>query len=282
MKITSGTRLLALFGYPVGHSLSPNMHNAAFQEMGLDYCYVALPVAPEALADAVRAIRALNLRGVNITVPHKENVIPHLDEVDGEAAFIGAVNTIVNNEGRLKGYNTDGRGFMQSLSEEGIDVSGKNVLVVGAGGASRAVSYYLSGKAGALSIFDVDRGKLERLVSDLGRIRKNVSAARDGRIDGADVIVNATPLGLKESDPLPVDVQGLGPQMAAVDLIYKETPFLRAAAKAGVKTMNGLGMLLWQGVFAFELWTGKRPPHELMRNELLKGFAGKAEKGKKS
>ena len=273
MKITANTKLLALFGHPVSHSLSPQMHNAAFREIGLDYCYLALHVKPEDLPDAVRAVRALGIRGVNITVPHKENVVPLLDAIDREAAFIGAVNTIVNEGGRLKGYNTDGRGFIQSLTEERIDWEGKHILICGAGGASRAVSYYLSEKARKLRIFDLDKVKLEKLVQDLKKIRDNVDTAQDAHnLQDVDILINATPLGLKETDPLPADPAKLAPGSVAGDLIYKQTPFLREAQKAGLKTFHGLGMLLWQGVFAQELWTGVRPPHETMRAALIQGM----------
>ncbi len=277
MEITASTKLLALFGHPVGHSLSPQMHNAAFGQTGLDYRYLAIDVKPEDLRDAVRAVRALGIRGVNVTVPHKEKVVPFLDEIDKEAAFIGAVNTIVNDGGRLKGFNTDGRGFIQLLAEEGIEWKGKNILICGAGGASRAVSYYLSEKARTLKIFDLDKEKLEKLAGDLNRIRnkKNVEAARDVLdLEGIDILINATPLGLKETDPLPADPLKLAPGAVAGDLIYRQTPFLREAQKAGLRTFHGLGMLLWQGVFAQELWTGVRPPHEVMREALLKGMQG--------
>lgn len=273
MKITAKTKLLALFGHPVGHSLSPVMHNAAFARMGLDYCYMALEIKPEDLPDAVRSIRALGLRGVNITVPHKEKVIPLLDEIDEEAGFIGAVNTIVNTGGRLKGFNTDGRGFMKMLDEEGVDVSGKNVFVCGAGGGSRAISYYLSEKAAALKIFDLDRKKLEKLVSDLSGIRDNVTAAEAvDDMEGTGLFINATPLGLKETDPMPADPSRFPRGIVVGDLIYKETPLLRESKKRGLKTFGGLGMLLWQGVLASELWTGVRPPHDVMRDALLKNF----------
>jgi shikimate dehydrogenase len=273
MKISGKTKIVALLGYPVEHTLSPAMHNLAFEHLGLDYCYVAFPVKPEMLKDAVTAIRALNLAGVNVTVPHKENVIPFLDEVDKEASFIGAVNTIVNKQDRLVGYNTDGRGFMRSLSDEGIDVEGKSVLIIGAGGGSRAVSYYLSEKTSKLFLFDIDTDKAERLVSDLNKIRSDVyrlEAIND--LNNIDIIINATPLGLKDSDPLPCDMSLISPKHIVGDLIYKETPLLKEAAQKGCKTFNGIGMLLWQGVLAFELWTGILPPHEMMREVLIKGM----------
>ena len=270
MNITAKTKPLALFGYPAGHSLSPDMHNAAFEQMGLPYCYLAIEVKPEDLPDAVRAIRAFGIRGVNLTVPHKEKVIALLDEIDEEAAFMGAVNTIVNTGGRLKGYNTDGRGFMKMLDEEDVDVTGKDVFICGAGGGSRAISYYLSEKAKSLRIFNVNRGKLEKLVSDLGGIRDNVSASGGIKEAGeASLFINATPLGLKPEDPLPADPTLFSPKTIVGDLIYRETPLLREAKKRGLKTFNGLGMLLWQGVLASELWTGIHPPHETMRKALL-------------
>lgn len=278
MAISGETKIVALLGDPVTHTLSPRMHNAAFEAMGLDYCYVAFPVKREFLREAVASVRALGMAGVNVTVPHKEGVMPFLDRVDEEASFIGAVNTIVNqsNKGRgnLVGYNTDGRGFMQSLVEANIDVQGKNVLIVGTGGASRAVSYYLSEKAGSFSMFDIDTEKAGRLAGDLGVVGRKVTLAESAdKLSEVDVIINATPLGLKETDPLPIDLSLLSPSHTVVDLIYRETPLLRAASDKGCATMHGLGMLLWQGVFASELWTGQPPPVDVMREALVSGMA---------
>lgn len=270
MKISGKTGIVALLGFPVGHSLSPAMHNAAFEHLGLDFCYVAFPVAPELLQDAVRAVRALGLRGVNVTVPHKEKVISFLDEVSEEASFIGAVNTILNSNGVLKGYNTDGRGFMESLSEAGISAEGKRVLIIGAGGACRAVSYYLSEAAHTLQIYDIDNDKVEGLVRDLTRIRSNVSRLGSlDSLDGIDILINATPLGLKDTDPSPVDISLITGNITVCDLIYKETDLLRTASLKGCRTLNGLGMLLYQGLLAFEIWTGIRPPVDIMRNAII-------------
>ncbi|MBI4822766.1 MAG: shikimate dehydrogenase [Nitrospirae bacterium] len=270
MKITGKTKVIALLGYPVTHSLSPLMHNTAFEHLGLDYCYVTFSVKPEMLKDAVEAIRTLNMTGVNVTVPHKENVIPFLDKLDKEALAIGAVNTIVNKDGRLIGYNTDGKGFMKSLSEQGIKTKTKTVLILGAGGASKAISYYLTEKAKGLYIYDIDIGKAEKLIGDLQRLGKTNVFFMDSprNISDMDIIVNATPLGLKDSDPIPLDISLIRPSHIIGDLIYKETPLLKKAGRKGCRTFNGLGMLLWQGVFAFELWTGVKPPHELMRKSL--------------
>jgi shikimate dehydrogenase len=273
MKISGKTRIVALLGYPVEHSLSPEMHNRAFKSLGIDYCYVALAVRPAMLREAVYGIRALGLAGVNVTVPHKEAVMPMLDFVDSEASFIGAVNTIVNRQDKLKGYNTDGRGFMKSLEEEGIDVEDKRVFIIGAGGGARAISYYLSEKTSDLFLFDIDTEKAERLKEDLLINRKNVHRT-DGleEIGDMDIVINATPLGLKPDNPLPLDVSKLNSGQIVGDLIYKETPLQKEASRLGLRTFNGLGMLLWQGVLAQELWTEHMPPQDVMREALIEGL----------
>jgi shikimate dehydrogenase len=272
MKISGKTKVIGLLGYPVEHSLSPSMHNAAFAHLELDYCYVTFSVKPDLLEHAVKGIRALSLRGVNVTIPHKQKVMSFLDRIDDEASFIGAVNTVMNEDGVLTGFNTDGRGFMESLAEAGISVEGKTVLVVGAGGACRAISYHLSRHAASLLIFDIDGMKVSALVDDLSAIRSNVSRVRNlTSLHGADIVINATPLGMKDSDPNPLDLSLIAREMTVCDLIYKETPLLKAAAARGCKTQDGLGMLLHQGVLAFEIWTGIKPPVEVMRNAIRGG-----------
>jgi shikimate dehydrogenase len=270
MDVSGKTKIVGIFGNPIEHTLSPLMHNSAFKTLGLDICYIAFRVLPEDLPRAVKAISGLNLLGVNITVPHKENVIPLLDEVDKEAAFIGAVNTVVNSDGKLKGYNTDGRGFMSSLSENRISTGGKVILVIGAGGASRAISYYLSEKASKLYLYDINTQKAGKLTSDLQKIRGNVFHAENiDVIDKPHILINATPLGLKPGDPLPLDPDLITSDTTVCDLVYKKTRLLQEAANRGAKTIDGSGMLLWQGVLAFELWTGIKPPVDIMRQALL-------------
>ncbi len=270
MVVNGKTKVTGIFGYPIEHTLSPLMHNAAFSKLDLDMCYIPFKVSPDDLPAAVTSIRALNLAGVNITVPHKENVIPLLDQVNEEAAFIGAVNTVTNHEGILTGYNTDGRGFMSSLAEETVSVENREVVMIGTGGAARAVSYYLSEKASKLSMFDIDSNKANALVADLGRIRNNVFVLDSpDEIGRPDVLINATPLGLLADDPLPVNADLISSDMVVCDLIYRKTPLLINALEKGAKTVDGSGMLLWQGVLAFELWTGVKPPVDIMRHELL-------------
>jgi len=273
MKITGRTKITGIFGYPVDHTLSPAMQNAAFEALGLDYCYIPLLVHPDNLADAVRSIRVLNLAGVNITVPHKEKVIPLLDTIDDEALFIGAVNTIVNSEGRLNGYNTDGRGFMRSLDESGISVKDKKILIIGAGGAARAVSYYLCREAGNVFIYGRTKIRADKLAGDLKQVKNNVSTVdHTFDIGEYDIIINATPLGLREDDQLPFETRHLRSEQIVCDLIYKETRLLTEASRKGCNTLNGLGMLLWQGALSFEIWTGKTPQIEIMRNALTQSF----------
>lgn len=275
MDISGKTKIIGLFGYPVEHSLSPAMHNAAFKHLNMDYCYVTFSVRPELLMDAVKAIKALNLVGVNVTVPHKENVISFLDEVSDEALSIGAINTIKNEEGRLIGYNTDGRGFIQSLSENTIHIKDKRILIVGSGGASRAIGYYLLKESSMIYLFDIDEKKAKLLKDYLSGIRNNVQIVEKKDISNKDflknidIIINATPLGLRPDDPLPIDVSLISERHIVCDLIYKETSLLREASRIGCKTMDGLGMLLWQGVYAFEIWTGVMPPVEIMRKALM-------------
>ncbi|MGO9953934.1 MAG: shikimate dehydrogenase [Dissulfurispiraceae bacterium] len=276
MKISGKTRIVGLFGYPVEHSLSPDMHNAAFSYLNLDYCYVTFPVHPDSLGDAVRGIKALSLGGINVTVPHKEKVMAFLDEINEEAQFIGAVNTIKNEGGKLTGFNTDGRGFMQSLAEADIEIRKKNVLIVGTGGASRAIGFYLCKEASQVHLYDVDSLKAEALAKHLYGVRQNadtIDASSKNSVEfmaGMDIIINATPLGLRPGDSSPIDISRINKEHIVCDLIYRETPLLRAAAEKGCKTMHGLGMLLWQGVIAFEIWTGIRPPADVMKKALLK------------
>jgi shikimate dehydrogenase len=267
--ITGKTKITGIFGYPVEHTLSPAMHNAAFKALGLDYCYVPFQVHPEHLQYAVRAIRALNLCGVNVTVPHKEKVLPLLDEIHEEATFIGAVNTIVNRQGKLTGYNTDGKGFIKVLAEKRISLAEKNILIIGAGGASRAISYYLCQDSKTLQIYNRTRKRALKLVKDLKRLCNNVSLCDNiSHIKDFHMIINATPVGLKNEDPSPFDTALLKRNQIICDLIYKKTRLLKEASRKGCKVIDGSGMLLWQGMLAFVLWTGKNPPAKVMRNAL--------------
>ncbi|MEO5357163.1 MAG: shikimate dehydrogenase [Nitrospirae bacterium YQR-1] len=272
--ITAKTKITGLIGYPVTHSLSPYMHNAAFKHLGLDYCYLCFSVHPDLLAEAVYGVRAMDFAGANVTVPHKEKAMAALDEIDEEARFIGAVNTILNKDGKLSGYNTDGRGFMRSVAEAGISLTGKKVFVAGAGGAAKAITYYIAQEAQSLSIFDIDEPKLTALVKHLKTVNPNVFA--EGKnynlIESHDVIINATPLGLKPDDPAPFDFSLLSSSHIVCDVIYKDTPLIEKAKSLNCLTTNGLGMLFWQAVLAFEIWTNTTAPVEIMRKALLEVY----------
>ncbi|MCX7913390.1 MAG: shikimate dehydrogenase [Thermodesulfovibrionales bacterium] len=274
MIINGRTKIIGILGYPVEHSLSPQMHNAAFKYLNLDYCYVPFPVKPEELKSAIDGIRSLNISGANITIPHKETVIPLLDEISEEVKFIGAVNTIKNEGGILKGYNTDGLGFIKSLVQKKIQISNKKVLILGAGGAARAIGFYLCKEAKAVYIYNRNLERAEQLSKHLYPFKQNVFAVKkdflNDNVSSIDIIVNTTPLGLKPGDPLPMSVSLINNKQIVCDLIYKDTPFLQKALATGCKTINGLGMLLWQGALAFEIWTGLQPPLSIMKRALLK------------
>lgn len=280
MTITGKTQIYGIFGCPVTHTASPAMHNAAFLKLGLDCAYIPFEVAPEKLAHAVEGIRALKLQGVNITVPHKEKVLKSLDELSPEAAIIGAVNTIVNKNGKLIGYNTDGIGFLRSFEKDGRQqVKGKKMVLFGAGGAGRAVAIQ-SLLVGLKDVVIVD--VLEKKARDLSRhINGKIRGLRSRMIPAvtdiinevipfADIIVHATPVGMKPGDPLPFDTSCLRKGQVVFDLIYNppETKLLCAARKKGCRTFNGLGMLLHQGCKAFEIWTGMSAPVAVMEKAL--------------
>lgn len=274
MDVTGRTKIFGIFGFPVEHTLSPSMHNAAFKALGLDMCYLPFKVHPADLPRAIEAIRALNISGVNITVPHKEKVIPFLDETDREASLIGAVNTVVNREGKLSGYNTDGRGFVKSLEEAKITTEGKKVLLVGAGGAARAIAFSLAMRGVTeIAFFDIDKEKARELSNAVQKTGIHCSVVNEiMSLSGFHIVINATPLGLKADDPLPFSPQLILPDTVVCDLIYKKTALLHKAEGMGAKTIDGSGMLLWQGVLAFELWTGIKPPVDVMRKALLSGI----------
>lgn len=262
------TRLAAVIGYPVRHSLSPAMHNAAFAELTLDWVYVACEVAPGAVAAAFAGARALGIGGLSVTIPHKAAALAEVDEATPTARAVGAVNTVVfGGDGRLLGENTDGPGFLASLADEGFDPSGRRCAVVGAGGAARAVVHALAG-AGAAEVVVVNRSPdRAKATAGLAGGAGRVGVAAD--IEGVDLVVNATPLGLAGGDPevLPVAPDLLGAGQLVVDLVPNPavTPLMRAALARGARVAGGLGMLVHQGALAFELWTGRLAPLGVMR-----------------
>lgn len=286
IEITGKTRVAGVFGDPVEHSLSPPMHNAAYRHLGMDWVYVPFHVRPERLGEAVRGVRAMGLAGVNVTVPHKVAVMEHLDEIDEEARLIGAVNTVVHRDGRLVGYNTDGRGFVRSLEREtGRSPRGAGVLLLGAGGAALAIAVSLA-RAGAGSITVANRTvtKAEALVEQLG----GLVAARAVPLDPGDprfeeslsqaqIVIHTTTVGMyphHEAPPL-IPVERLDAGALVCDIVYRprETALLRAAKARGLQVLTGEGMLAYQGAIAFELLTGRAAPEELMLETLRERLA---------
>ncbi|MDR6880032.1 shikimate dehydrogenase [Bacillus sp. 3255] len=279
--IDSHTILYGVFGDPIRHSRSPIMLNRAFQEADLNSVYAAFHVRPEELGDAVRGIRALGYRGINVTIPHKVEVMQYLDEIDEGARIVGAVNTIVNDAGKLTGYNTDGIGYVRSLKEEtGIELKGKNVLVLGAGGAARGVAYALA-KEGAGCIYIANRTK-ERaleLAETIGTYTKTVGLGLDEVADVVDhvqFVLNTTSAGMHpHTEELPMPVELLRKHHLVSDLIYNPriTRFLREAEAVGARIHGGLGMFIYQGAYAFEYWTGTPAPVEAMRQVVEQSLA---------
>jgi shikimate dehydrogenase len=284
--INGKTTLVGVLGHPVGHSLSPEMHNAAFAKLALNWCYVPLPVAPENLAEALRGARALGFRGLNLTVPHKVTAIPLLDWCDPSVHLVGAVNTIrFTAEGRAEGFNTDMDGFLADLAANGITIeAGARVLVLGAGGAARAVAAGIVSKGGAVIFANRSRPNADQLAAIL---RSNWPNAQASSIDletglaeaaeGVHLVVNTTPLGMyphTEASPWPADLPF--PKAAQLyDTIYRpqQTRFMQQVEAVyrpqQGRAINGLGMLIEQGAAAFRLWTGQQPDLTVMREACL-------------
>lgn len=286
MGITGTTRLCFILGRPIAHTLSPTMHNAAFAALALPYVYLPWAVPPEGLGAATAAFRAMeNFAGANVTVPHKEAIRVHLDALSPEAEGIGAVNTVIPRDGRLLGHNTDGVGFIASLREGGTDPRGARVLLLGAGGGAKGVSYALAAEGTAeITVANRSPERAEALVGALAaRFRRCQFLALPLQAPGvaeavksADVLINATAVGLAPGETLPLDLGGLRSTTLVCDLIYRplETAFLEAARGKGCRVLNGLGMLLHQGAAGFRLFTGVDAPLDAMRAALARGLAG--------
>jgi shikimate dehydrogenase len=282
--ISGETKLCGIIGDPIEHTMSPAMHNAAFKKSGLNYLYLPFRVKSEDLGEAIDGVRALNIRGLNVTIPHKVSVIPFLDKLDSLVDGIGAVNTIVNDEGVLMGYNTDATGFLRTLIEGGIEPRGKNVVILGAGGASRAISFILAERGASLVILNrlLELDWAEELASRISEFfGKQVEALElDEKnlakvLEKADIVVNATSVGMSPKiDETPLPSKLLKPDLVVYDIVYNpaKTRLLREAEAAGARTLSGLNMLVWQGALAFEKWTGREAPVEAMRAEVIKGL----------
>ena len=279
-SITNNTRLCAVIGNPVGHSLSPAIHNAAFDELGLDFIYLAFQV--EDVKSALAGMRALrNFRGMSVTIPHKIEAMKHVDEIAEVDRSIGSINTIINDNGRLIGLGTDGPGALKALVDGGVELDGKNVLMLGAGGASRAIAFTLARntKLAKLTLLDVNEPLLQGLTADLragtaARIESEVltesSLAR--AMGDADVIINCTPIGMHPKEDASLVPAGLfRPGQAVFDIVYTplETKLLADARAAGLKVISGAEMFINQAVLQFREFTGVDAPVEVMRRVVM-------------
>ncbi|MFH0908624.1 MAG: shikimate dehydrogenase [bacterium] len=279
MKISGHTRPFAVLGHPIGHTLSPIMHNAAFAELKLDAIYLAFDVRPDHLMDVLPAMRRMGFRGVNLTIPLKEVAARGIKVLDETARLFGAVNTVQFADFGMVGHNTDGYGFLKALDEAfGKTVEGDKVFVLGSGGAGRAVSL-MAASAGAslITLADIDKDRCLAVAAEIKTSFPNVAvemanSARDQvkASLAADLVVQATPVGMKKDDKRILGPEAFRAGQRAFDLIYMypETVFMKAATEGGAKAVNGLGMLLHQGAKAFEIWTDIAPAVETMRKAL--------------
>jgi shikimate dehydrogenase len=279
MIISGKTLVCGVIGDPIEHTLSPIIHNAAFEALKLDYVFLAFKVKALNIEKAVSGMRALGMHGLSITMPNKNVVINYLDEVDQTAKTTGSVNTILNKNGKLFGYNTDGVGALQALKQNGVEPRGEKVLLLGAGGAARAIAYALSQEAGELVILN----RTEKRASELASLLKQKSTAKvvagplssnaiKNNLRNSNVLINATPIGMEpKSDRSLVSPEFLKPDLVVMDAVYNpiETKLAKDARTAGAKVVSGVEMLIYQGASAFEIWTNRSAPVEVMRQVAL-------------
>lgn len=289
MEINGKTKLTGIIGYPLTYTVSPHLHNAAFDSLELNMRYVPMVVGPESLSLAVCGLKALGFVGVNVTMPHKEAIVEFIDNIDREAEIIGAVNTVVFRDGAATGYNTDGRGFIAALSEAGLSPSGSKAVVIGAGGAARAVVAALAALSCQVSVINRTVERAQMLVEELKKHFPNSAlkalefdAKIADKIEEAELLVNSTPIGMASSDSesleseMPIPAESIRPGQFVFDLVYTplETRLMREAALRGAKPIGGLKMLVHQAAASIEIWTGLRPPLGVMENAALRALSG--------
>jgi shikimate dehydrogenase len=279
MAISGKTRVCGVIGDPIEHSLSPAIQNAAFTHLKLDFVFLAFRVKPAELEDAVRGMRGLGIHGLNVTMPHKKAVTAFLDEMDPTAKFLCVVNTILNDNGRLRGFNTDGVGALNALQEDGIALSGKKVLLLGAGGAAKAIAFQLAQEAEELVLLNRTPEKATELAESLNQaLGKEVMGAKlspktlQNNLQNSDILVNATSVGMHpNASQSPVSAEWLKPDLTVMDIVYNpvETKLAKDAKAAGARVVSGVEMLVHQGAASFEIWTGRPAPVPVMRNAVL-------------
>ncbi len=277
--ISGHTRVLCVIGYPIEHSMSPIMHNAVIRELKLNYIYLAFKVSPNNLNLAVKGFRAFNIKGINVTLPFKQKIMNYLDDIDPIAQKIGAVNAIKNDNGNLSGRNTDAEAAKNALINAGYTTSGKNLLILGAGGAARALTYILAEDINKIIIANRTEKRAIKLAKEL---KKNFSIKVEGKRNSisvlkeeskkADILINTTPVGMYPSvEKSPIPAEFLHKDLIVYDIVYNplETKLMKDATKIGCNTIGGLDMLVNQGALAFEWWTNKKPNIDLMKNKII-------------
>ncbi len=278
--ITSKTKILCIIGNPIEHSMSVTMHNAAIQKLGLNYVYVAFKVFQNDLSSAINGLRAFNIKGSSITIPHKITAMKYLDKIEPMAKNIGAINTIKNENGILIGRNTDGEGFLKSIREHDYDLKDKKIILFGAGGAARACAFYLAKEVAGITIINRTNDRMNDLILKLQSKYEipikgiNISKSEDIKkeIENSDMLVNTTPVGMyPDGNESLVKQSWLHPELFVVDVIYSpiQTKLLQKASSIGCNVLPGVDMLVNQGIIAFKWWTGVSPDKKLMKQVVL-------------
>jgi shikimate dehydrogenase len=279
MVISGKTQVCAVIGDPIKHTLSPAMHNAAFDYLKLDFVFLAFHVPAAELENAMRGVRGLGVRGLNVTMPHKNAVIAYLDEVEETAKSLGSVNSILNQKGRLIGFSTDGVGALRALKENGVNLKGQKLVLFGAGGAAKAIAYALAKEVGKLMILNRTAEKAKAQADWLSQeFQKKVigdslsPVVIQKSLENADILINATSTGMHPNvDQSLVNPEWLKPNHCIMDIVYNplETKLAKDAKAAGAKVISGVEMLIYQGAASFEIWTGHKAPIEVMRKAAL-------------
>jgi shikimate dehydrogenase len=288
MAISGKTQVCGVIGDPIEHTLSPTIHNAAFNHLKLDFVFLAFNVKAAELENAMRGMQGLGIHGLNVTMPHKNTVIAYLDEVDSTVKFLGSANTILNKDGKLYGFNTDGTGALKALRENGVEkLSEQKVLLLGGGGAAKAIAFSLAKEVGELVVLNRAAEKAKRLAEALGRTlnKKVVGGALspdtiEENLQDSDVLINATSVGMHpEADQSVVPSQLLRSDLTVLDIVYNpvETKLAKAAKAAGTKVISGVEMLIYQGAASFDIWTGRSAPIEVMRLAALNKLSSAGE-----
>jgi len=287
MKIKGTTKITGVFGYPVSHSLSPVFQNAAFDYLSLDFVYLPFEVKPVFIKEAIEAIRFLNFRGINLTIPHKKDGYYLVDELDEEAKHLKVVNTIKNENGKLKGYITDGSGFVRSIKEDGkVELKNKIIYLLGAGGTTWAISGAIV-REGIGKLLITNR-TMEKAIAIKNHLKENFNFTNVELIDfenrneinfqDIDIIINTTSVGMKEGDIVLIKEEKIKKSIFIYDIIYnRKTELIKTAEKLNLPHLDGLSMLVYQGAISFEIWTGKKAPINIMKNSLYSFIKEKKE-----